>query len=149
MILVAVQTLPARTKSRAAVSVRISTGERHDFGAAAPLSTTASSLEQGRAGDSVESPPKLVRHIGSGLTWAEELSPLVTRSAATSFIRLRVLVSVRTSVSMARRGYRVCSCSGPTKRCFVALISSVSSSDFLSYSSKSSPIIRYRSAIVG
>ena len=56
--------------------MRISKGERHDFGATALLPNRASSLEQGRAGGPVESLPKLVRHIGSGSTrFAEQLSP--------------------------------------------------------------------------
>ena len=51
----------------------------------------------------MESSPKLVKHIGSVSTWAEELSSLITRSVATSSIHLRVLVSVGTSASVARR----------------------------------------------
>ena len=51
MVLVAVEAVPAGSKPPVAVSVNISTGERHDFGAALPLSTRASSLE-GRAGGS-------------------------------------------------------------------------------------------------
>ena len=75
MILVAVEAVPAESKSLAAVGVRIFKGERHDFGAAAPLSARASSLEQGRAGGPVESSPKLVRHIASGSIWfAEQFS---------------------------------------------------------------------------
>ena len=70
-VLVAVEALPAGSKSLAAVSGRISAGERHDFGTAAPLSTRASSLEQGRVGGPVESSPKLVRRIGSVSTSAE------------------------------------------------------------------------------
>ena len=76
MVHVAVEAVPAGSKPPVAVSVRIFTGERHGFGAAAPLSTMASYLLQGKAGGSAESSPKLIRHIGSGSTWAEELSPL-------------------------------------------------------------------------
>ena len=47
------------SKLPAAVDERISKGERHDFGAAAPLPTRASSLEQGRAGGPVESVPTI------------------------------------------------------------------------------------------
>ena len=36
MVLVAVEAVPAGSKTPAAVGVRISKGERHDFGAAAP-----------------------------------------------------------------------------------------------------------------
>ena len=61
MVLVAIEVEPVRSKSSAAVDVRISRGERHEFDAAAPLPTRALSLEQGRAGGSVESSPKLVR----------------------------------------------------------------------------------------
>ena len=93
--------------------VPISTDERHGFGAVVPLSTRASPLVQGRAGGPVESSPQLVRHIGSGSTWfAEQLSPLITRSAATSSIWLRVFVSDGTSASMTRRGCQA-SCSRP------------------------------------
>ena len=54
------------SKPPAAVSVRISTGERHGFGAAAPLSTMASSL-QGRAGGSVESEADQTHRVGIDL----------------------------------------------------------------------------------
>ena len=91
MVLVSVETLSAGSKPPAAVHVHISTGERHDFGAAALLSTRASSLEQGRAGGPVKLSSKLVRRIGSVSTCAEESSSLITRSAAAaSFMRLRV-----------------------------------------------------------
>ena len=49
MVIVAAEVLPA------VVGVRIFKGERHDFGAAAPLSTKTSSL-QGRAGGSAFTP---------------------------------------------------------------------------------------------
>ena len=48
MILVAVEALPAGRKSPEAVSVRISTGEKHGFGAEAPLSTKTPSLRERR-----------------------------------------------------------------------------------------------------
>ena len=64
MILVVVEALPAGSKPLAAVSVRISTSERHDFCAAAPLPTRASFLEQGGAGGLVKSSPKLVEVVG-------------------------------------------------------------------------------------
>ena len=47
MVLIAVEVVPARSKPPAAVSVRISTGERRDFGAAAPLSTKVTSCDKG------------------------------------------------------------------------------------------------------
>ena len=76
MVLVAVEAVSAGSRPPAAVSVRISTGERHGFGASAPLLTMASSL-QGRAGGSVESSPKLVRHIGSGYLGRRALIPML------------------------------------------------------------------------
>ena len=70
--------MPAESKPPVAVGERISKGERHDLGAAAPLLTRASYLEQGRAGGPVESPPKLVEHIRSGSTrFAKQLSPCI------------------------------------------------------------------------
>ena len=48
--------------------MRISKGERHDFGAAAPLPTRASSLKRGRAGSPVKSSPKLVERFGPAWT---------------------------------------------------------------------------------
>ena len=61
MALIAVEAVPAESKPSAAVPVRISTGERHGFVGAAPLSTRASFLEQLRVGGLAESLPKLVR----------------------------------------------------------------------------------------
>ena len=76
MILVAAEAVPAGSKPPAAVAVRISKGERHGFGATAPLSTGTSSLEQGRAGGPVKSPPKLVELVRPAWTLvAEQLSP--------------------------------------------------------------------------
>ena len=63
VVFVAVVAMSAESKPPAAVGERISKGERHDLGTAAPLPTRASSLEQGRAGGPVESPPKLVEPI--------------------------------------------------------------------------------------
>ena len=74
MVTVAVEVLPVGSKPSAAVSVRISTGERRGFGAAASLSTKTSSL-QGRAGCSTFL-PKLVKLVGSAwMLFAEQLSP--------------------------------------------------------------------------
>ena len=73
MVHVAVEAMPAGNKPPAAVGERISKGERHEFGAAAPFSTKTSSLQE-RAESSAFT-PKLVEHIGSGLTrFAEKLS---------------------------------------------------------------------------
>ena len=68
VVLVAVKASPVGSKPPTAVGEHISKGERHDLGAAAPLPTRALSLEQGGAGGPVESPRKLVEHIGSGST---------------------------------------------------------------------------------
>ena len=46
MVLIAEEAMPAGSKPSAAVAVRISTGEGHDYGAAAPLSTKTSSGER-------------------------------------------------------------------------------------------------------
>ena len=75
MVLVAVEVVPAGNKPTAAVGVRISKDERHDFGTAAPLPTRASSLEQGRAGGLVKSSPKLVELFGSGSTRLQNSYP--------------------------------------------------------------------------
>ena len=48
--------------------------------------------------------PKLDKLVGPSSTLAKELSLFVTRSAAASSVRLRVLVSGSTSASLARRG---------------------------------------------
>ena len=76
--MVHIAVFPVGSKPPAAVVVRISKGERHELGAAAPLPTKASSPEQGRAEGPMESSLKLVEHIGSGSTWfAEQLSPCI------------------------------------------------------------------------
>ena len=62
MILVAVEAVPAGSKSPAAVSVSIPGGERLGFGAVAPLLTKTSSLQR-RAGGSAFM-PKLVELVG-------------------------------------------------------------------------------------
>ena len=58
VVLVAVEIFPVGSKPPAAFGVRISKGEIHDFGAAAPFSIKTSFL-QGRAGGSAFT-PKLV-----------------------------------------------------------------------------------------
>ena len=76
MVLVSVEVVPAGSKLPMAVGVRISKGERHDFGVAAPLPIRLSSLEQKRAGGSVKPSPKLVKLVGLAWTlFAEQLSP--------------------------------------------------------------------------
>ena len=58
MVFIAEEAMPAGSEPPAAVRVRITTGERHGFGVAAPLSTKTSS-QRGRAADSAFM-PKLV-----------------------------------------------------------------------------------------
>ena len=78
VVFVTVEVLSLGSKPPAAVGERISKSERHGLGAAAPLSTRASSLEQGSAGGPVQSSPKLIEHIGSGSTrFEEQLSPCI------------------------------------------------------------------------
>ena len=93
MVVVAVKGVPAGSKPAAAVSVRISTGETHSFGAAAPLSTMASSL-QGRAGGSVESSPKPVRHRRAGNDPFCQTAIPVLRLICRSVLRMLVSFSV-------------------------------------------------------
>ena len=61
VVLVVIVAIPAESKPPAAVGGRISKGEIHDLGAAAPFSTTTSSL-QGRARGSTFT-PKLVEVV--------------------------------------------------------------------------------------
>ena len=49
MVSIAVEAVPADSKPPVAVGVRISSSERHGFGASAPLSTRVSFLHIGRA----------------------------------------------------------------------------------------------------
>ena len=112
------------TKPPAAVDVRISMDGRHDLNAAAPHSTTLTSL-QGRAGSSAFM-PKLVELGGPGSTRrAEEQSPHIACAAvAAPSVRSRVLVLACPSASMARRDCRA-SCSRRAK-CWSIFISSES-----------------------
>ena len=79
MILIAVEAVPAGSKPPVAISARIFTGERHGFGAAAPLSTRTSSLSQGRAGGPVKSSAKLVRHTGVMIDLVRKTAILILR----------------------------------------------------------------------
>ena len=76
MVLLAADAVPAGSKPSAVAGVRIFTGERHGFGAAVPLLIMASSLQE-RTGGSVESLPKLVRHVGGPASthFSDQLSP--------------------------------------------------------------------------
>ena len=64
MVFGVVEVSPIGSKPPAAVVVRISKGGRHDLGAAAPLSISVFSLEQGSARGPVQSSSKLVEDIG-------------------------------------------------------------------------------------
>ena len=94
------------SKPSAAVGERIFKGERYDLGAAAPFSTTTSSL-QGRVGGST-STSKMIEHTGSGSTrLAVKLSPCIACTALPGpSVRSRVFLCAYMSVSMAGRGCR-------------------------------------------
>ena len=78
LVFVAVEVLTVGSKPRVVVGECISKDERHDLGAAAPLSTRVFFLEHESAGVPVQSSPKLVEHIGSGSTrFEEQLSPCI------------------------------------------------------------------------
>ena len=118
--------MSASSKPAAAVGVRISTGERHGFDASAPLSTRTSQVYFPGAKEGSAIMPKLVKLVGPSSTLAEELSPCFARSAAAPSVRLRVFcLFLRLSLW---RG--VAACCSPSKRRFVAIISSVSSLNF-------------------
>ena len=85
------------------VDVRISTGERHGFGASAPSPTRTSPLLIGRAGG-LTTLPKLVELVGPSTAGAEEISPCSSSAAAAPSVRLRAFLSVLTSAPVARRG---------------------------------------------
>ena len=68
-VLIAVKAIPTGSKSLVAVGVRISTGERHGFGATAPLSTGASPTDVSGAGG-LAIMPKLVKLVGPSLALA-------------------------------------------------------------------------------
>ena len=89
--LIAVEAVPAGSKPPMIVNVRISTDDRHGFGAAAPLSTTASSLQQGRA---IDSNHRSWQDTLLGRNRPEQKS---YPSAAASSVCLRVLMSCFTS----------------------------------------------------
>ena len=114
MVIIAAEAVPASSKPPSTVSVHISTGGRHGFGASAPLSTRASPVDFSGARDSAIV-PELVKLVEPPSTLAEELSPFITRSAAEApSVRLGVVLSSSTSSSVARRGCLV-SCSRPSK----------------------------------
>ena len=109
-------------KPPAADVVRVSKGERHDLGAAAPFSTTTSSIQGGAGGSAFT--PKLVELVfGPGSTrLAEKLSPCIACAAlAAPSVPPRVLVFESPSTSMARRGCRT-SCSRLAKCCSKSLV---------------------------
>ena len=96
MVLIAVEAVPAGRSPPVAVGVRISSRKRNGFGASAPLSATASSLQRRAGGSAIM--PKLVKLVGPSSTLlAEGLSPLwFARSAAAGpSVRLRVCQILR------------------------------------------------------
>ena len=111
MVFVAVEVLSVGSKPPAADVVRISKGERHDLGAAAPFSTMTSSLK-GRAGASAFTSKLVELVFGPGSTrLVEKLSPCIACAAvAAPSVRSRVFLSAGPSASMARRDCRA-SCS--------------------------------------
>ena len=111
------------TKPPAAVDERISVDGRHDSDAAAPYSTTLSSL-QGRAGGSAFTPKLVELVVGPGSTrCAEKQSPRIACTAvAAPSVRSRVLVLAYPSASMARRGCRA-PCSRHSKSCSKSKVS--------------------------
>ena len=103
MALVALEAVPAGVRHRllcACVSLRVRDTALKPQRRCLPVCHPFYKVEQ----EVRRSLPKLVRHMGSASACVEELSPLITHSAATSSIRLRVLVSGFTSASMAGRG---------------------------------------------
>ena len=107
MVFAAVQVLPVGSKPPVAVIVRIFKGKGHDSGAAAPFSTTTSSL-QGRTGGLVFAPKLVELVFGPGsIRLAEKLSPCIACTAlATPSVHSRVFMSACPSATMARRGFR-------------------------------------------
>ena len=74
MVFIVEEAMPAGSKPPAAIGVRISTGERHDFGAAASMSTKRSSLREREGGSAFI--PKLVELVKPTWTlFAKQLSP--------------------------------------------------------------------------
>ena len=120
MALIAVEAVPAGGEPLAAVGVSISAGERHGFGASAPLSTRASSMDlflffRNRR-FSYHPEAGQIRRVVIDPRRGAILSPFITRSAAEApSVRLRVFVSGFTSASVSRHGCRA-SCSRPAKR---------------------------------
>ena len=104
MVLTAVEAATVGSKPPAAFGVRSYTGERHDLGASAPLSTRASLMDFSGAGGSAKM-PTLVKLVRPKSTLIEELSSFYSSSAAEPSVRLLVFMSVSTSGSMARCGY--------------------------------------------
>ena len=151
MILVsfAVEASPVGAKPPVAVDERIFKDGRHDSDAAAPLSTTISSL-QGRAGGSTFTPKLVELVFGPGSTRRAEKPSL--RIACTAVVapsvRSRVFVFACPSSSMARRGCRA-PCSRRVTCSSIFLISSEISSRFLFHLSNVSSNSRYASASVG
>ena len=132
MILIAVETVPAGSKPPAADdSMRVSMGGRCGFGASELLLTRASPMHVSEVrGPAIM--PKLAKLVRRSSTLAEKPSPFFTRSAKAPSVRLHVFVSCCTSTSSAVRRGCWAWCCRSAKRSFVALIFSVSSTNFLS-----------------
>ena len=134
------------TKPPAAVDERISKDGRHDSDAAAPHSTTLSSL-QGRAGGSAFTPKLVELVVGPGSTRRAEKQPprIACTAVAALSVRSRVSVPACPSASMARRG-----CRAPCSR-RVKLFLSHQKSHLAAclIDRKLLSIIRYTSSIVG
>ena len=104
MVLIVVEAVRASSKPPLADdSMRTSTGGRYCFGAAVTSLTRAPPMHFSGAGGSTIL-PNLVKLIGPSSTRAEEVSSCFSSSAAAPSVRLRVLFSVFTSASVARRG---------------------------------------------
>ena len=136
LISLAVEASPVGTKPPAAVDERISKDGRHDSDAAAPLSTTISSL-QGRAGGSAFTPKLVELVFGLGSTRrAEKPFPRIACSAvAAPSVHSRVFVFACPFAFMARHGCRA-PCSRRVTCSSIFLISSEISSSFLFHRSK-------------
>ena len=93
---------PVGTKPPAAVDERISTDERHVSDAAAPHSTTLSSLQE-RAGSTAFTPKLVELVVGPGST-RKQSSRIACTAIVAPFVRSQVSVLACPSASMARRG---------------------------------------------
>ena len=124
MIFAAVEVSLAGSKPPAAVGERISKCERHDLGPAVPLSTKASSLEQGNRSDAVTTKAGRIHRVGINPVGRKPIPCISWTAVAAPSVRSRVLVSACLSFCMPRRGYRA-SCSKLVKSWSILLNSSL------------------------